>query len=550
MEKLFQLSLSSAQIFLIAAVVVLVYFSIWALVAIQKKRGDLADIAWGIGFFLISWTAFFFSPFSFKSLLVNLMVTVWAFRLSTHIFLRNRNRKEDFRYEGLKKKWGVNISLRMFFEIFMLQGAILYIVALPILWINIYVQNLEWNVLGIASAFWLCGFFVETLADYQLFCFRQKESNRGKLLTTGLWSYVRHPNYLGEIVQWWAIWAASLNLYLIISPILLSLIIIKVSGIAPLEEKMKKQFGFDNYVCNTPSLIPFPIINGILYYLSWFAIVELAAKGLFFCSILTSLVSYGFQLFLFSKWDQKSLFVSSILSVYAILLGLVQETVFINFNLLKYPNEGWLPPLWLLSLYPLFSLTLNSSTRFVNRNLSLAFVLGGIGALFFYIFGEKMDGVAILSPLFYPIAFFSWGFCLMTLVILNRKLNILREKYADPFSNKTVLTVFFDNDCPICSAELQKLKNRKQTGKIDYTCLGSAEEFKKKMQIISYEDAMKKIHAIDSNGTIYIGTDALSELYARTDLSLIAILLQAPGFRQLFMVCYAIWAKIRRKLNP
>ena len=519
------------------------------MVAIRKKRGDLADIAWGLGFFLASWTSFVLSPFSLKSLLVNLMVTAWSFRLSTHIFLRNRKRKEDFRYENLKKQWRGNIALGLFFQVFMLQGAILYIVALPILWINTHTQNLEWNVLCLAAAFWLAGFLVETIADYQLFRFRQEESNRGKLLTTGLWSYVRHPNYLGEIVQWWAIWVAASNLYLVISPLLISVLIAKVSGIVPVEEKMKNQPGFANYARNTPSLIPFSLVNGAFYSLSWFMIIDLGAKGSFFFPLCIFFLNYCLQLFLFAKWDQKSLLMSPILSVYAVLLGLIQETILIGFDLLKYPNEGLLAPFWLLSLYPLFALTLNSSLRFVNRSLPLSFILGGLGALVSYISGEKIGGVEIVSTLTYQIVFFSWGLYLMILVFLNRKLNLLREKYTNPVRNQQVLTVFFDEHCPVCSVELQKLKKRRQTGKIDYACLGSEEEFKKKTGQISYQGTMKKIHAIDSEGKISSGTDALSELYARTDLPFLAILLQAPGFRQLFIVCYLVWAKIRRKLQ-
>jgi predicted DCC family thiol-disulfide oxidoreductase YuxK/protein-S-isoprenylcysteine O-methyltransferase Ste14 len=432
--------------------------------------------------------------------------------------------------------------------VYLLQAAILYIVALPIIWINIHGQTIGWNVLEISSILWLGGFFLESIADYQLLRFKQNASNRGQLLTTGLWSYVRHPNYLGEIVQWWAIWVISSNRFLVISPLLITILIVKVSGIAPLEAKMKKHVGFANYARNTPSLIPFPLVNGVVYSLAWFLIIEAGAKGLLLSALFTFIVTYVGQVFLFAKLDRKSLFISPLLSIYALGLGLIQETIFIGFDLLQYSNEGVLPPLWILFLYPLFALTLNSSLRFLNRGLILAFLLGGLGALGSYVVGEKMGAVVIVSPLFYPIVFVSWGFYVTILVLLNRQLNHLREKYTEQVSDQPVLTVFFDAQCPICSGEMQKLQKRKQTGKIDYANLHCSEEFQKKSKHISYDAAMKKIHAIDSEGNVFIGTDALSEVYARTDLSFVAILLQAPGFRQLFIVGYAIWAKIRRVL--
>jgi predicted DCC family thiol-disulfide oxidoreductase YuxK len=115
---------------------------------------------------------------------------------------------------------------------------------------------------------------------------------------------------------------------------------------------------------------------------------------------------------------------------------------------------------------------------------------------------------------------------------------------------QNTLTVFFDEKCPVCSAEKKKLQERIQTGKIIYDCLDSEEEFKKKGFQISYESAMKKIQAVDSEGRIFTGIDALSEVYARTDLLWIAIILQAPGFRPLFILAYSIWARFRRYIGP
>lgn len=240
------------EVFALSAAALFLYMSTWAGVAIAKKRADLADVAWGFGFVLIAWMAAFLSPFSTTSLIVNLLVTIWAFRLSFHIYLRHRKRAEDFRYESFKKWWQV------YLKVFILQGAILYIVALPLLWINTHPHSLSWFPLLL----WVVGFVIETVGDFELASFQSDPANRGKLLTTGLWSYVRHPNYLGEITQWWAIWLFALpsGWAFIISPILITFLIIKVSGIAPLEKKMASHPQFAEYAKKTPSLIPFSIM--------------------------------------------------------------------------------------------------------------------------------------------------------------------------------------------------------------------------------------------------------------------------------------------------
>lgn len=547
------MTLTTGQIFSITGLFVLIYISIWGLIALLKKRADLADIAWGPGFFLVAWISFFFSPFSLYSLAIDLLITAWAFRLAIHIFTRNRNRGEDFRYQNLKARWGQYVSLRILLQVFILQGAILYILSFPILWINIHPKDLSPNILWGAIPLWLAGFILETIADRQLLVFQKNPLNRGKLLKTGVWSYVRHPNYLGEIVQWWAIWIMTLSIpfgwTLIISPLLITFLIIKVSGIAPLEEKMKNHPDFADYAKNTPSLIPFSVLNGALYMAGWLIIVFYGAKGSFFIPLLSFIFNYTIQAYLLSKIDPKSFLISIPLSLYALFFGLIQETLFIHFGLLSYPNQGFFPPFWLFCLYPLFSLVLNSSLRFLNQNLCLAFFLGGGGSIFSYLFGQQLGAVHLHLPTAYPWIFGSWGLYLTILITLNRRLMALRDIYTDQQEIRKPLTVFFDDQCPVCSREMAKLKKRRQTGSITYACPHSDEELKKITEIFSYKQAMKKIHAVDQNGRVQIGIDVLAALYARTDLAILAIALQAPGFRTLFKLTYAVWAKFRIRIS-
>ncbi len=284
------------------------------------------------------------------------------------------------------------------------------------------------------------------------------------------------------------------------------------------------------------------LLNGAFYGLAWFVIVHFGVKGSFWIPFSTFALSYAAQIYLFSKSDRNSLLVSGPLSVYSLGLGLIQELLFVHFSLLSYPGQGLFPPFWLLCLYPLFSLILNSALSFLNRSLLLAFVFGGLDALPSYFSGERMGAVTFSASKLYPIAFIAWGVFTVLLIVLNRKLVTLQEKYSQA---KEPITVFFDGSCPVCAGEMESLKKREQTGKIIYKAPKSEEELRKLTTQFTYKESMEKIHAIKANGEILKGTDVLAELYARTNLPSFAIWLQAPIFRQIFIGCYALWARFR-----
>lgn len=433
MEKLFHLGLNLPLSYnlIMTGFLLFIYMSSWWLVALVKKRADIADIAWGFGFILVAWSSLFLGQVTVYGLILNTLVTVWALRLAFHIYYRSKGREEDFRYQALKQRWGTNFNLRLFSDVFLLQGCILYIVALPIMWIHTHPGGVSLDVLGAAFSVWLVGFIVEAISDYELALFRKDLSNKGKLLTTGLWGYVRHPNYLGELIQWWAIWLMAALLpfgwVLCISPLLLTYLILEVSGVRPLEEKMKKHPEFEAYAEATPSLIPPSLVNGMLYAAAWIILIYYGAQGFLLLPLIVALGCYALQVALFAKFDAKSLGICIPLSIFTTILGFLQEMFFIYTGTLAYPNKEIFPPLWLLLLYPLFSLTLNSSLSFLNKNLLLSFFLGGVGGVFSYISGERLGGVQLLAPQSYPILFISWALFLTVLIIVNRKLIAQKE---------------------------------------------------------------------------------------------------------------------------
>ncbi len=247
--------------FITIAIILFLYMSSWFLLSVLKKRNDLADIAWGLGFFLLSWISFFLGQIQgLRGLLACLLVTIWGLRLAWHIHSRNKNKSEDYRYAKWREDWGQWFYLRSYLQVYMLQGVFLFLIVFPVLLINKSLDT-SLNFLDIvALVVWLIGFIFESVGDYQLKRFIKNPNNRGQLMQSGLWRYTRHPNYFGEVVQWWGIWLLALSvtngLFSIIGPITITILILKVSGIPLLEEKMREKPQFAEYARRTSIFIP------------------------------------------------------------------------------------------------------------------------------------------------------------------------------------------------------------------------------------------------------------------------------------------------------
>ena len=249
------------NIFLPSVILVFLFFTSFFIIAQIIKNNSIVDIGWGIGFILITLYTFFFSEMiTAKSILVTSLVLIWGFRLSYHILKRNWGKPEDFRYAKWRKEWGKWLFIRSFFQIFMLQGLLMLIIASPIIFINHSHQTGLQLLDYLGALIWIIGFLFESIGDYQLAQFIQKPENKGKIMKYGLWQYTRHPNYFGEATMWWGIYIISLSLpngfWFIISPLTITILLLYVSGVPMLEKKFSDDQKFQEYARETPKFFP------------------------------------------------------------------------------------------------------------------------------------------------------------------------------------------------------------------------------------------------------------------------------------------------------
>lgn len=250
------------NIFVQVALVILAYFTIIFIAAQFLKNNSIVDSFWGPGFLVVAVFTFLQSEHrGMRSIVVTVLVAVWAIRLFYHITLRNWNKPEDYRYINMRKRWGTKFPmLKAYVNVFLLQGFFLFIISLPITVANSTADQTLGIIAYLGILIWIIGFYFESVGDRQLKDFKAKPESKGKLMTEGLWSYTRHPNYFGEATMWWGIFLAAITslaqIWLIISPLVITLLLLFVSGVPLLEKKYKDRPDFIEYSKRTNKFFP------------------------------------------------------------------------------------------------------------------------------------------------------------------------------------------------------------------------------------------------------------------------------------------------------
>lgn len=257
-----------AQQLLTGGITIFVYMVVLYLIAQSLKNNSIVDTAWGLGFVFTTLVLIFSSPeISVSVFILSFMVLSWGLRLSFYIYRRNLGRPEDFRYANWRKEWGKKEPWIAFYKVFMFQGMVMWIVALPVM--IAFAESTAkpgWPAIT-GLAIFVFGLVFEGVADGQMRKFKSYPGNKGKIITSGLWKISRHPNYFGEAVLWWGIGIYACTVsgiwYGLISPIAMSLLLRFVSGVPMLEEKYRNREDFREYASRTPVFIPFIGIKSI-----------------------------------------------------------------------------------------------------------------------------------------------------------------------------------------------------------------------------------------------------------------------------------------------
>ena len=231
----------------------------WAVCTARRNAG-LVDIFWP-GLFLVAaaYDAWRFQQWSPASRTVASLLVLWALRLAVHLARRNWRAPEDRRYADMRARHEPGFAWKSLYLVFGLQALLAWIASAPIaaaLSGHASARPLWWSGLLLAAG----GIAIEAIADRQLHAFRQRDAQARAVLDTGLWRYSRHPNYFGECCVWWGLFAmvaTAGSLWTVISPLLMTWLLLRVSGVTLLEQGIAdRRPGYRDYVARTSAFFP------------------------------------------------------------------------------------------------------------------------------------------------------------------------------------------------------------------------------------------------------------------------------------------------------
>ncbi len=232
------------------------------LISLYKRDVSIVDSLWSLMFLaaaLVYWLGVD-DPAGRASLVMGL-VALWSLRLAGYITWRNRGEGEDYRYREIRARNEPGFAFKSLYLVFGLQAVIAWLVSLPLL-AAISADVPLGFVDGFALGQFVIGFVFEAVGDLQLARFKADPGNAGKVLDTGLWRYTRHPNYFGNACMWWAFFIFALATgawWSVLSPLLMTFLLLKVSGVALLEQDIgDRRPAYRDYVRRTNAFFPGP----------------------------------------------------------------------------------------------------------------------------------------------------------------------------------------------------------------------------------------------------------------------------------------------------
>lgn len=231
------------------------------LVAYFFKTDKLTDLAYGATFAIVAAINLFAATGkdNTPAMFINLLIIIWGIRLAGYLFIRINKMGHDKRFDQMRE------NFFRFGGFWLLQAVAIFIISLPS---HLSLKFDEINVVTyLALLLAAAGIVIETVADWQKFRFKQDPANKDKWISSGLWAYSRHANYLGEIIVWWGLWVAVASglaltniVIALVSPVFITYLLVFVSGIPLLEKRYQEKFAgnndYANYIARTSRLIP------------------------------------------------------------------------------------------------------------------------------------------------------------------------------------------------------------------------------------------------------------------------------------------------------
>lgn len=237
------------------------------LISLWRKDVSIVDSMWSLMFLIATVTYAFLSESpGMRAVLVIVLVAVWSVRLAAHITWRNWGEKEDYRYQKIRKNNSPNFGFKSLYIVFGLQAGLAWIISIPLL-IAVNADSAIGYLDIAGAALWLVGFIFETVGDLQLARFKSDPKSQGRVLDTGLWRFTRHPNYFGEFCIWWGFYLIAFSAggwWSIVSPALMTFLLLRVSGVAMLEKDIgKRRPQYADYIERTNAFFPGPPKRGV-----------------------------------------------------------------------------------------------------------------------------------------------------------------------------------------------------------------------------------------------------------------------------------------------
>jgi steroid 5-alpha reductase family enzyme len=235
--------------------------SVLWLLSLRLRNASIVDVWWGPGFAAIALLGLRLGP---GDGLVSALTVIWGLRLGAYLLWRNAGAGEDPRYAAMRRHHGERFPRVSLLTVFVLQGLLMWFVSLPVQVANAVGPAAAGGGFRVAGALlWGVGLLFEGVGDWQLARFRADPANAGRVMDRGLWRYTRHPNYFGDFCVWWGIFTAALAapgaIFSVASPLLMSFLLLRVSGVALLERSIgARRPGYAEYQRRTSAFFPLP----------------------------------------------------------------------------------------------------------------------------------------------------------------------------------------------------------------------------------------------------------------------------------------------------